>query len=201
MTDLERLYQRLVRTLATTDPARLRQPLRLADIRDTIIPYRAHRRALQLESSEDYELVLMRLCAGEGGFARTEPENIRAEFAAEVGSGNPDLTLVDRHGEAVVSLVPEPLARALAPSDDLAFAPPEARRKPAPAKEPPAPKVSRAKTNLCQGCGSKLPAGRSVKFCPQCGASQTPTNCPRCNTELEPGWKHCVTCGISLNSS
>ena len=67
MTDLERLVRQLVDNLSAIDPARLQQPVTLADIRDTIVPYRATRRALQLESSEDYELALMRLCAGEGG--------------------------------------------------------------------------------------------------------------------------------------
>ena len=80
MTDLERFFRRLVVTLAATDPARLHQPLRLEAIHESIIPYRSHRRALGLESSEDYELVLLRLCAGEGGLARTEPEEVRARF-------------------------------------------------------------------------------------------------------------------------
>ena len=77
MTDLQRFFRVLVRNLAATDPARLRRPLPLTDIRDTIVPYSANRRSLQLESSEDYELMLMQLCAGQEGFARTEPEEVR----------------------------------------------------------------------------------------------------------------------------
>src|SRR5512133_2722292 len=104
MTDLERLVRQLVDNLSTIDPARLRQPVTLADIRETIVPYRANRRALQLESSEDYELALMRLCAGEGGFARTEAEEIAKEFADELASPNPDLTLIRRREKAVLIL-------------------------------------------------------------------------------------------------
>ncbi len=89
MDDLERFFRQIVRNLAATDPARLRRPLPLIEIRESIVPYRANRRALQLESSEDYELVLMRLCAGEGGFARTEPAEVRAEFDDRSGELQP----------------------------------------------------------------------------------------------------------------
>jgi hypothetical protein len=37
-----------------------------------------------------------------------------------------------------------------------------------------------------------------VNFCPQCGQNLTRRQCPHCNTELEPGWKHCVSCGVDL---
>ena len=89
MEDLSRFFRQMVRNLAATDPARLRRPLPLGEIRRTILPYRANRRALRLETSEDYELVLIRLCAGEGGFAHTEPDDVHAEFAAEALSSNP----------------------------------------------------------------------------------------------------------------
>ena len=124
MTDLERFFHQIVRNLAATDPSRLHRPLPLTELRESIVPYRANRRALQLESSEDYELVVMRFCAGEGGFARTEPAEVRAEFEIEVGSSNPDLQIVHRHENAVVSLEPKPLALALNHEPGLAFAPP-----------------------------------------------------------------------------
>jgi hypothetical protein len=188
MTDLERLFHQLVNNLASIDQARLHRPLSLADIRETILPYRANRRALKLESSEDYELVLMRLCAGEGGFARIEPEETRAEFASEARSQNPDLTLVLRRETAVLILEQQALARALGGSVDLAFAPPDLSP----------PKKTQRGISSCTLCGGKLPAGKKVKFCPHCGASQAPTHCAACNSELEPGWKHCVSCGVAV---
>jgi predicted RNA-binding Zn-ribbon protein involved in translation (DUF1610 family) len=206
--DLSRFFRQMVRNLAATDPARLRRPLPLGEIRRTILPYRANRRALQLETSEDYELVLIRLCAGEGGFARTEPDDVRTAFAAEALSSNPDLTIVHRHENAVVILNQDQLACALDPAQELAFAPSDRRfAPPAPGDpaDPPAPlrEVSKPQSGplppaVCRACSGKLPPGRSVKFCPHCGESQALTHCPECQTELEPGWRHCVACGAAV---
>jgi hypothetical protein len=209
--DLSRFFRQIVRNLAATDPAQLRRPLPLGEIRRTILPYRANRRVLRLETSEDYELVLIRLCAGEGGFARTEPDDVHAEFAVEALSSNPDLTIVHRHESAVVILNQEQLARALDPAQELAFAPsdqrfaPPAPREPAPAPDPPAPRRAVSKPQpgplppaICRACSGKLPPGRSVKFCPHCGESQALTHCPECQTELEPAWRHCVACGAAV---
>lgn len=186
MTDLQRFFRVLVRNLAATDPARLRGPLALTDIRNTIVPYRANRRSLQLESSEDYELVLMKLCAGQEGFARTEPEDVRLLFAAELRSVNPDLFVLHIHENAVVRLEAAPLAEALNLKPDLAFAPPEE----APSAH------QRINPGHCGGCGGHLPTYRAVNFCPKCGIRQTHARCPACECEVETGWRHCVACGF-----
>jgi hypothetical protein len=209
--DLSRFFSQIARNLAATDPARLWRPLPLGEIRQTILPYRANRRALRLETSEDYELMLIRLCAGEGGFARTEPDDVHVEFAAEARNSNPDLTIVHRHENAVVILNEEQVARALDPAQELAFAPsnhrfaPPAPREPAAAPDPPArtrdsskPRAGPRPPAICRACRRKLPPGRTVKFCPHCGASQALTHCPECQTELEPAWRHCVTCGAAV---
>jgi hypothetical protein len=198
--DLERFFAQLVRNLGAINPARLRQPMMLAEIRESIVPYRANRRALQLESVEDYELVVMRLCAGEGGFAITEPEEAQADFANELGSPNPDLTIVERHRKAVVALDPRSVARALDPKPELAYAPWEEQVSQAEqTKKAEAEATERApvKDNpQCTHCGARLPPGRVVNYCPKCGQSQL--CCPKCKTELERGWRHCVGCGAAL---
>jgi hypothetical protein len=203
--DLERLFRQLVQSLAAIDPARLRGPIHLAEIRDSIVPYRASRRALQIESSEEYELALMRLCAGEAGLARTEPASIQAEFAAEIGSANPDLSLVHQRGDTAIQLNPEAVARILDPKPDLRFAPrqsptaadPRTPRKRTRAK-PDAPAGAQRVLTSCNRCGAVPPAGRVVNFCPQCGQNLVRPHCSHCNTELEPTWKHCVSCGTSV---
>jgi hypothetical protein len=208
--DLDRFFHHLGRNVAAIDHSRLRHPLSLLEIRQTIIPYRASRRALQLESSEEYELVLMRLCAGEGGFARTEPAEVHAKFVAEALSSNPDLTIVQRHEDSALILNEARLIRALTPTGDSAFAPPVLRSsvipQPIKASAASAQKATGKSTKKgpvpanCRGCGGKLPQVSNLKFCPECGESQTRTHCAVCDTKLHPTWKHCVACGLAVNS-
>jgi hypothetical protein len=203
VTELELLFEQLVRNLAAINRSRLQEPLPLTEIRNSIIPYRANRRALKLESSEDYELVLMRLCAGEGGFARTEPAESRVEFEMEVGTPNPDLTLVERHEKAVLHLDPRAVAKVLDPAPDLTYAP----KQPASAsssgkhraeRNKAAAQTTRSSPQRCSRCGAGLPTGRPVNFCPQCGQNLAQRRCANCQTELEPGWRHCVSCGTPV---
>jgi hypothetical protein len=49
----------------------------------------------------------------------------------------------------------------------------------------------------CRYCSGLLPEGRRIVFCPHCGQNLTVHRCPACSTELEMGWKFCVTCGRS----
>jgi hypothetical protein len=127
VTDVERFFRRLVSNLAATDPARLRRPLPLDEISREILPYRANRRALQLDTSEDYELVLLRLCAGEGNLVRTEPDEARARFAQEIRSANPDLDVLHAFENVQLTLRAESLARALEAEPEGPNAPPGRR--------------------------------------------------------------------------
>jgi predicted RNA-binding Zn-ribbon protein involved in translation (DUF1610 family) len=209
VTDLERFFRRLVGNLASTDPARLHRPIPLDDVRQTIVPYRANRRALGLESSEDYELVLLRLCAGEGGFVRTEPEEVRARFADELRGANPDLEVLGAAENVLLTLRSDQLARALGPEPTAAaYAPPA----PPPVSDVPdfpelddVPEPEAASEEPvpphCLYCGGALPANRAVNFCPHCGQSQTVALCHHCHGELEPGWRHCVNCGAAVSQA
>jgi hypothetical protein len=205
LTDLERFFRQIVSNLAATDPGRLRGPLPLAEIPVSIVPYRTNRRALQLDSSEEYEMVLLRLCAGEGGYARTDPEPVRQAFEAEVRSANPDLEVIHRFEDVSIILRPDRVDQALrdprAPSDGPLFDEAEvivqdelveeeiAEEEFAPADD--------SSGSQCVYCGGALPE-RPVNFCPHCGQSQVATVCPRCHADVEPGWRHCVNCGTAL---
>ena len=204
MSDLQHFFRQLVANLSASDPTRLYQALPVADIQHVIIPYRASRRVLALESAEDYEVLLLRLCAGEGGLARTDPPEIQARFQTELEGSNPDLELLHVHGDALVSLSGHAVARALAVDPNAAYAPP-----PAPAEEtfgaapkhtqPPGedtePHPADVAGVMCLYCGGTLPGARPVNFCPHCGQSQTTLRCPACQAEIELGWRHCVGCG------
>lgn len=205
MTDLERFVRQLVRNLAAAGPDRLRQPLTVGDVWRAILPYRLNRRTLQLDTSEDYELVLMRLCAGEGGFAQVEPEEARAAFEQELRSPNPDLGVLRRQESAVLSLAPEVMAAAatvppVRPAPATSPAPPAKSAHSvspimaAPAREPAEPSTG----VLCAFCGGALPTDRPVNFCPHCGQGQTQGRCPECGEDIQRGWRYCAHCGTAV---
>lgn len=85
-------------------------------------------------------------------------------------------------------------------------APPAA---PAPATQPPNDSLKSAPAALssmmnaavpegCRFCGGTLPEGRNVVYCPHCGNNLSVSRCPACGSELEKGWKFCVTCGRTV---
>lgn len=148
MTDLERLFRRLVDNLIAIDPARLHRPLTIGDLLGSVIPYRTTRRALALDSAEDYDMLVLQLCAGEGGFVRMLSDDIGQVLRDQITSPNPDLDVLRDHERAELVLQTEPLAHALGPGPDDAFAPPEAEEfyeepEPLPPLTPlPAPRTS-----------------------------------------------------------
>jgi Double zinc ribbon len=224
VSDLERFFRQLVANIVATDPHRLHQQLQVAEILRDILPYRVNRRALGLESAEDYEVLLLRLCSGEGGYARIEPPELQARLQTELAGTNPDLGLLRAHGDALVWLGAAEVARALATEPDVSYAPPgpppqtarqeETLRRPFDHTEtqvaasdnelpldavvPSPPRSDADPTAMCLYCGGALPAGRQVNFCPHCGQSQRPLQCPSCHADVEYGWRHCVSCGATL---
>jgi hypothetical protein len=231
VSEVDRFFRQLVSTLAAAEPGRLRQPVSVGDISARLLPYRSFRRALEIDTSEDYELALLRLCAGEGGYAHTEPPEALALFQAEVASPNPDLAVLGRAAGASLILAPRRVAEALAAPADRhrEYAPPAASaaangpiesveiidaddalplddvRVPQPAPPEPEAGTEDDETTTpvgerCSFCGGTLPVGRLVNFCPHCGQSQSVTQCPECRSEVEIGWRHCITCGFALGA-
>lgn len=77
-------------------------------------------------------------------------------------------------------------------------APPLGARPRSPAAPPSplsAPDVAPGSAASCRFCAGQLPEGKEVIFCPHCGHDLTVKHCPACNTELEIGWRYCITCG------
>lgn len=50
----------------------------------------------------------------------------------------------------------------------------------------------------CSYCGGGLPVGRTVIFCPHCGQNVGVMHCPVCGTDLDVGWRFCLTCGREM---
>lgn len=157
MTDLERLFRRLVDNLIAIDPARLHRPLTIGELLGSVIPYRTTRRALALDSAEDYDMLVMQLCSGQGGFVRMLSDDIAQLLRDQISSPNPDLDILRDHERAELVLQTEPLAHALGPGPDEAFAPPDAEEyleEPDPAAEPP----SRRAPSLRSGQATEPPS-------------------------------------------
>ncbi len=215
MDDLAHFVRALA--LATRPHSRPGQSVELGDIAGTILPYRTHRDALDLASIEDYDAMLVRLAAGEGGYATTEPADAAGAFRAQAGSPNPDLDIVRSLGATrlVLTAAAWRLLEAEPGSDYAPPAPAEAPMAPEPPPEPPAgpdrsPPFIIAPDELerispddpdgpaCEFCGGRLPEGRVVSYCPHCGQSQSQPHCPACGQDIEPAWHHCVACGQRL---
>jgi hypothetical protein len=226
--ELERFFHRLVLNIADLDRSRLDGPIQLAEIHQSLVPYRTHRAILGVETNQDYEMVVLRFLSGERGYARVEPDEVRHALEREVHGVNPDAAAFRRYGTATVHLDPDQVRVLLTEQENYpaAFppavpggqaesgAPPEdAAPRPDPeedaeqdglrfsldeaAGEPP-PSVGRDVTVggiQCGYCGGELPVGRSVIFCPHCGQNVGVMHCPVCGTELDVGWRFCITCG------
>ena len=98
---------------------------------------------------------------------------------------------------------PPPLAATPAAATVPADRPAAHPTAPASDQPPPMPFPTRPATPVvggrCPYCGQGLPEGRAVTFCPYCGQNVTVVRCPACSTELEAGWRFCVTCGRAMD--
>lgn len=90
MGDVQRFFGQLVRALSNGDVDRSRDPIEIAEIYQSVLPYRRYRKALRVESNQDYEMVLLRLLAGEGGYASVDPVEVQDALIEEINSVNPN---------------------------------------------------------------------------------------------------------------
>ena len=219
MSDIDRLFHRLVEVLAARDAARLHGPIDLADLYQTIIPYRTNRTSLRFDTNQDYEMALLRLLAGERGYVEVEPPEVAAALAEEARATNPNPGAFRAYGDARARLNGEAVQKILATHD--AYAPPDvAELDASPGIQPPtgrqlpfaldevpvAPAPRRSSvahpqpvaTETCPRCSKNLPLGRTVNFCPHCGGNVKVRDCPGCGTQMDLEWRHCVTCGYRV---
>lgn len=211
MDELTRFARRLVEQLGASSEG-VHRPVPVAALRETVLPYRTHRRALGVESVEDYETVLLRLVAGERGYLRTVPPEAAERCRSELAQVTPDLAVLDEVAGATVQITSLAAAQIVdngedgedhgvgEVSGDGAVGPIRSVES-APAVPPPAPPPSSPSppSSLpCRHCNHAVPAGRQVVFCPWCGSRLLPFTCSRCQTELESEWRHCITCGTEV---
>jgi hypothetical protein len=157
MDNLDRMYRHLVRVIRSRFPQHLAQPFTVADLNQTILPYRLHRRELGLDTNDDYEITLTELVSGSRDYLIVD-DQLRDTLGAALGEVNPDPSAFKQFAQAVVALSPSALrsldigldeSAALPstsptpaephPASRAAAAPPPQRPKQRPAAPPAAP--------------------------------------------------------------
>lgn len=187
MTDLERFFEHLVRSVVASDPSMLTRPITLMAIREEIMPYRTSRRALGLDTADEYEELLMRLVGEENDLVKTEPPEVAEWCQRQMSSLTPDLSGIPGQTNAELSVRPDALVGIVGEDalSQLAKAGPDG----------PAPGAIAMVPERCPHCDSTLPTNRAVSFCQACGRSVTVIPCDHCGADMETGWRFCVACG------
>ena len=189
METLQRVFEVLIRTLRAKRPDLLRAPFTVGELYQQILPFRHYRRDLELESVAEYEMALMQLLSGSGGYLDVD-ERLRDQLGQELSRTSPDASRVRDFADASVSINAQAEARV---------------PKAAHSEQPRVSGIVRASAipseARCRYCSGGLPEGRELRFCPHCGQNLQVLNCPGCGAEIEPGWKFCVSCGKAVPES
>ena len=217
--ELDRLFELLVTGLSKDN--RLAVPFPAAEVYERLVPYRSNRSHLNVATHQDYEMTVLRLLAGERGYLRLEPDDVREAMQREVTATSPDTAYFRNFPDCRVMINRLAAERFL--RGDMRYAPaapePEEEEEeepvswtgenpvsPAPGEQPQdadeptfelADDGEPPAAKRCPYCGGGLPAGRKVNFCPHCG--QPPLGeqlkCPACGVEVDVGWAYCAGCG------
>jgi hypothetical protein len=110
MDNLDRMFRHLVRTIETRNREYLTRPFEVADLYQTILPYRLHRRELGLDTNQDYEMTLLELLSGARGYLVVD-ERMRDTLRKELASENPDPGVLREFAAAHVALASDAVRR------------------------------------------------------------------------------------------
>jgi hypothetical protein len=224
MTELERLVGAVL-SQWRADGGGDHDPIAVSALLDRVLPYRVARRMLGIDSSEDYEALVLRLLSEEESLVHVSPDDAAELARATANSRLPDLDVLQLLRPASFTVADRILGESTAAPDvpqlqetstwaaaDVAAPEPEPEPEPEPVPEPgPAPAITHAEPSSrateaqraagvdgCWNCTEPLPVGRHAKFCPFCGADQRQPMCAACGALAERGWKHCAECGAKL---
>jgi hypothetical protein len=221
MDNLDRMFRHLVRTIELRNPEYLTRPFEVAELYQTILPYRLHRRELGLDTNRDYEMTLLELLSGARGYLVVD-DRMRDTLRKELSSGNPDSSVLREFASAHVALASDavrrldtPESREVARAEQPPAATPDASRQartraptgPVPDTEAPTPAAvaapSPSTTTPRRGTTSQprtvtvAPSGEPCRFCGGAlpGGRQI-TFCPYCGQNLTV--INCAACGTEL---
>jgi hypothetical protein len=220
---VERFHGILLDEIRRSAPEYLESPFTVAEIYQSLVPYRTHRDRLGVRMNGDYEDALLRLLAGEGDFLVLESEPARTKIRRELDQSNPNTGIYREFAALGVRLNPNRVPTA---SLDDGVRPPrdiqttldalgdEGRAPSAARRENDAPASRAGTTNRpgvgdraapggaasesparCPECDEGLPERENLRYCPRCGANLRIVACRHCGEPLERGWDYCVACG------
>jgi hypothetical protein len=211
MTSLDPLFRLLVRTLSEQEPPRIHQPIAINELMDALLPYRLVRRELGVDSAEDYETLLLRLCAGEGEFIQADPA-AQAALLAELQKPIPDLAFLRVYGDTHLVLRTDPLRSALELHPEKRYAPPVAADEAdeildemgadapgEPQQEPARPDDAWVPDPVFEANASAVtPLEPQVPAVPPAALDRTQARCPFCGGLLPPRMaiNFCPHCGM-----
>ena len=224
MDNLDRMFRHLARTVRAKHPQYLSQPFTVAELHQSILPYRLHRRELGLETNEDYEITLTELLSGARDYLIVD-ESMRDRLRSELANKNPDPTAFKQFAMMTVALSPTALRSLDAGPDDPSTPPiafdalptpaassaPAAPAPAAPTPEPPSPRPAARPTSpqvptptrvspSRSPIGSRAVVANAGERCRYCNellpAGRTITFCPHCGQNLTV--VNCEACGTEL---
>ncbi|MFN2567267.1 MAG: zinc ribbon domain-containing protein [Gemmatimonadaceae bacterium] len=220
MDNLDRMFRHLVRTIQTRHPEYLGRPFEVAELYQTILPYRLHRRELGLDTNQDYEMTMLELLSGARGYLVVD-DRMRDALRKELGSGNPDPSVLREFAAAHVALASDAVRRLDTPegrdgvrAEPMPAAPAPASRhtRPRPSSEDtpavatptsaPAPTASTiaAPRRGSSGHARVVTIAATGEPCRFCGGALPPgrqiTFCPHCGQNLTV--INCAACGTEL---
>ncbi len=223
---LDRMFRRLVQNIRNGYPEYLSQPFEVGELFNSLIPYRHNRRELEIETNEDYEIVLCRLLAGEHGLLGGD-DVMRETIREELASPNPNTSIYREFAASRVALAADAVRRVESPVGS-----PETRPQPRPssprvpasplpshagamppqapgARPPGATRAERASSPQTRGSGAAAAGGASAATatattpsgaCRFCGGVLPPGRrvvfCPHCGQNL--AIQRCPACGSEL---
>jgi len=103
---VDRFFSVLVQEIRSRVPSYLESSFTVAEIYQTLVPYRTHRDRIGAEMNGDYEDGLLRLLAGEGDYLVLESDAARQRLRREADSSHPNTGLYREYAAVGVRLNP-----------------------------------------------------------------------------------------------
>jgi hypothetical protein len=114
----DRFFTTLVDEIRQNEPAYLHSTFTVAEIYQSLVPYRTHRDQIGVEMNGDYEDALLRLLAGEGEYLEMESDTARERIRLELRSSNPNTGLYREYAAVGVRVNREKAQEVTGPTSD-----------------------------------------------------------------------------------